>query len=127
MRTPARPARARRIPPAWPRPGADAPAHKPAPLAPYTPATRKSTPPARHQSFVCASQERLLVLLRPSAADYVDSAMLANSPILRSSDHARSPDLPISHALAYFQLTYAAWVISTSRPSRPSSSPPRKK
>src|ERR1043166_5789814 len=32
-----------------------------------------------------------------------------------------------SHALAYFQLTYAAWFISTSRPSRPSRKPPRKK
>src|SRR3954464_16087610 len=32
-----------------------------------------------------------------------------------------------SHAFAYFQLTYAAWFISTSRPSRPSRKPPRKK
>lgn len=33
----------------------------------------------------------------------------------------------ISHAFAYFQLTYAAWFISTSRPSRPSRNPSRKK
>src|SRR6478609_6436215 len=47
------------------------------------------------------------------------------SPCLRVS--VVDVDFCFSHAFAYFQLTYAAWFISTSSPSRPSRKPPRKK